>query len=88
MHLSLLFLLFAGAAVNSEETTTHGWSPGLINNLFTFIYIFVCTYSQLFVYISTDPCFPTCTTGPDQTSPPPDRGCIKTDCFDEPLCQE
>jgi len=37
---------------------------------------------------SPDPCFPTCTTGPDQTSPPPERGCIKTDCFDEPLCQE
>merc|ERR1711997_265972 len=35
-----------------------------------------------------DPCFPTCTTGPDQTSPAPERGCLKTDCFDEPLCQE
>merc|ERR1711915_754965 len=37
---------------------------------------------------SPGPCFPLCTTGPAQTSPPPERGCIKTDCFDEPLCAE
>merc|ERR1712243_410051 len=35
---------------------------------------------------SPDPCFPMCTTGDDQTSPPPEEGCMKTDCFDEPLC--
>ena len=37
---------------------------------------------------SPDPCFPLCTTDSALTSPPPDRGCIKTDCFDEPLCRE
>merc|ERR1712179_503272 len=37
---------------------------------------------------SPDPCFPLCTTGPDQTSPDPARHCVKTDCFDEPLCAD
>merc|ERR1712037_521387 len=37
---------------------------------------------------SPDPCFPMCTTDSAMTSPPPDRGCIKTDCFDEPLCRD
>merc|ERR1719348_386759 len=37
---------------------------------------------------SPDPCFPLCTTGAAQTSPPPERGCFRTDCFDEPLCAE
>ena len=55
------------------------------------LFIFIVLQTKcLFTYVHfiSDPCFPTCTTGPDQTSPPPDRGCIKTDCFDEPLCQE
>merc|ERR1712055_250755 len=37
---------------------------------------------------SPDPCFPLCTTGADQTSPDPSRQCVKTDCFDEPLCHD
>merc|ERR1711971_767722 len=37
---------------------------------------------------SPDPCFPLCTTDSALTSPLPDRGCIKTDCFDEPLCRD
>merc|ERR1712141_28771 len=37
---------------------------------------------------SPDPCFPHCTTDSSLTSPPPERGCVKTDCFDEPLCQD
>merc|ERR1712215_560125 len=37
---------------------------------------------------SPDPCFPDCTTDSALTSPDPSRHCIKTDCFDEPLCAE
>merc|ERR1712241_880381 len=35
---------------------------------------------------SPAPCFPMCTTDAAMTSPPADRECVKTDCFDEPLC--
>merc|ERR1712029_537316 len=35
---------------------------------------------------SPDPCFPLCTTDSAMTSPLPERECVKTDCFDEPLC--
>merc|ERR1711887_302034 len=35
---------------------------------------------------SPDPCFPLCTTDSGLTSPKPERGCVKTDCFDEALC--
>merc|ERR1712127_33101 len=37
---------------------------------------------------SPGPCFPTCVTGPEQTSPDPSRQCVKTDCFDEQLCAD
>merc|ERR1712209_344377 len=37
---------------------------------------------------SPDPCFPLCTTDSGLTSPKPERGCVKTDCFDEALCRE
>eukprot|EP00088_Acartia_fossae_P012850 TRINITY_DN16649_c0_g1_i1.p1 TRINITY_DN16649_c0_g1~~TRINITY_DN16649_c0_g1_i1.p1 ORF type:complete len:116 (+),score=17.68 TRINITY_DN16649_c0_g1_i1:58-405(+) len=36
---------------------------------------------------SPDPCFPHCTTPDEFTSPDPEM-CIKTDCFDKPLCQQ
>ena len=37
---------------------------------------------------SPDPCFPMCTTDSALTSPAPERHCVKTDCWDEPLCAE